>query len=209
MMNKNTSNLILNELKQVIKNPKCELDYNNVFELLIAVLLSSQTTDKRVNVVTKVLFDKYKTIVDLANASYDDVYQIILPLGLAKNKTLNVISLANKIHNEYNDIVPNDIKELEKLPGVGHKTASVVMALGFMVPSMPVDTHVYRVSVRLGYIKNNQDIKECEESLKKYIDEKDWILAHHLLLLFGRYHCKAKNPECSFCNLKTYCKYKG
>ena len=208
-MNKQISNLILNELKLVIENPECELDYTSVFTLLVAVVLSSQTTDKRVNMVTKVLFNKYKTISDLANAKYEDVYQIILPLGLAKNKTLNIIALANKIHNEYNDMVPKDIKELEKLPGVGHKTASVVMAVGFRVPAMPVDTHLHRVSIRLGYIKDTQDVKECELALKKYIDEKDWILAHHLLLLFGRYHCKAKNPECSLCKLKTYCKYKG
>lgn len=208
-MNKQTSNLILNELKCIIPNPECELHFNNIFELLVAVILSSQTTDKRVNSVTKILFEKYKTVLDLSLANYDDVYNIILPLGLAKNKTKNIISLANIIHNEYNDIVPNNFKELEKLPGVGHKTASVVMGVGYNIPAMPVDTHLHRVSYRLGYIKENQSVLDTEEALKKYIDKDNWILAHHLLLLFGRYHCKAKNPECISCSLKKYCKYKG
>jgi len=207
-MNKERSNQIINELKIVIPNPKCELDFHNTFELTVAVLLSSQTTDKRVNQVTPILFDKYKTILDLANARYEDVYPIILPLGLAKNKSINIIHLANVIHEKYNDIIPNDMKELESLPGVGHKTASVVLALGYHIPAMPVDTHLYRMAKRLGYIKENEDIKKAEEAYKKYIPKESWIEAHHLFLLFGRYICKASNPNCKDCRLKPYCKYK-
>ena len=207
-MDKTTSNKILKILSEVIDNPKCELEYTSIFSLLVAVVLSSQTTDKRVNMVTKILFDKYKTVFDLANANYDDLYQIILPLGLAKNKTNNLIILAKTIHEKYNDIVPSDMKELESLKGVGHKTASVLLAEGYKIPSLPVDTHVYRMAIRLGYINSNQSISEAEEALKSFIDKDKWILSHHLFLLFGRYYCKSKMPKCDMCRLKEYCKYK-
>lgn len=207
-MNKEKSNQILDELRLVIREPKCELDYNNLFELAVAVLLSSQTTDKRVNMITPILFGKYPTIESLSLALEEDVYQIILPLGLAKMKSVNVINLAKAIHEKYNDEVPSDIKELEKLPGVGHKTASVILAEGFKIPAMPVDTHLLRMAKRLGYIKEDEDIKAAEASYKKYIPKESWIEGHHLLLLFGRYYCKAVNPSCKDCRLKPYCKYK-
>lgn len=205
-MNKQKSEEILNELKLIIQNPGCELDFNNVFELAIAVTLSAQTTDKRVNEITKILFSKYETIESLANANYDDVFEIIKPLGLASSKTKNIIAIANDIHNKYNDVVPNTLEELTKLPGVGRKTASVILAVGFNIPAFPVDTHLVRMANRLGYSKSNDPLI-VENDYKKYIKKNDWILAHHLFLLFGRYHCKAKNPECSNCNLRKNCKY--
>lgn len=205
-MNKDTSDLILNILKEEIKNPKCELDFNNVFELVIAVSLSAQTTDKRVNEITKVLFNKYKNPSELANAYYDDVYEIIKPLGLAKNKTKNIISISNDIHNKYNDIVPNTIEELIKLDGVGRKTASVILAVGFNIPALPIDTHLIRMANRLGYSKSNDPLI-VEKNYKKYIKKEDWIISHHLFLLFGRYNCKSLNPSCFSCKLKNYCKY--
>ena len=208
-MNKNTSKEILEILKQTIENPRPELDFNNTFELIIAVVLSAQTTDKRVNIVTKDLFQRYPNPKSLSSADYDIVESIIRPLGLSKSKAKNIISLSSVLHKEYNDIVPNDFESLIKLPGVGRKTASVVLAVGFNIPAMPVDTHLYRMAKRLGYIKDEDSIEDAELAYKKYISKEEWALAHHLFLLFGRYHCMAKNPLCLNCKLKEYCKYKG
>ena len=207
-MNKNKSNEIINILKTIIINPKPELDFNNNYELIISVILSAQTTDKRVNIVTKDLYKKYNNYNELANAKIEDVIQIIKPLGLAKSKANNIIELSKIIHNNYNDILPNTLDELIKLPGVGRKTASVVLALGFNIPAMPVDTHLYRMAIRFGYIKKNQSVKDAEESFKKYIPKEEWVEAHHLFLLFGRYHCKAISPSCIDCKLKDYCNKK-
>ena len=207
-MNKNKSNEILNILKTIIINPKPELDFNNNYELIISVILSAQTTDKRVNIVTKDLYNKYKNYNELANANIDDVIEIIKPLGLAKGKANNIIELSKIIHNDYNDILPDTLDGLTKLPGVGRKTASVVLALGFNIPAMPVDTHLHRMAIRFSYIKSNQDVKAAEESFKKYIPKDEWIEAHHLFLLFGRYHCKAIVPLCNDCKLKEYCNKK-
>ena len=205
-MNINTSNEIIELLKKEIPVRGCELDFSNTFELLCAVLLSAQTTDKRVNTITPMLFEKYPNPKSLMDAKFDDVYNIINPLGLAKNKTTNLINLAATIHNDYNDIVPNTLDELVKLPGVGRKTASVVLAVGYNIPAMPVDTHLHRMAKRLGYIKRTGTVLDAEKSFKKYIPENEWIDAHHLFLLFGRYHCKAIAPNCDSCKLIKYCK---
>jgi len=205
-MNINTSNEIIELLKKEIPVRGCELDFSNIFELLCAVLLSAQTTDKRVNTITPMLFEKYPNPKSLMDAKFDDVYNIINPLGLAKNKTTNLINLAATIHNNYNDIVPNTLDELVKLPGVGRKTASVVLAVGYNIPAMPVDTHLHRMAKRLGYIKRTGTVLDAEKSFKKYIPENEWIDAHHLFLLFGRYHCKAIAPNCDSCKLIKYCK---
>ena len=140
-------------------------------------------------------------------ANYDDVYSIISSVGLAKTKTINLIKLAKVIHLQFHDQVPNDFESLVSIPGVGRKTANVVLAVGFKIPAMPVDTHLHRLAIRLGYIKKNQSVLEAEESLKKYIPKEWWIEAHHLFLLFGRYYCKAINPLCLNCSLKKYCKF--
>lgn len=208
-MNKNTSNEIINILKDLIPNPVCELDFNNNFELICAVMLSAQTTDKRVNMITPNLFKKYPTPVHLMNAEVNDVKNIISSVGLANSKAKNLIQMAKILHEEYDDIVPNTLEALEKLPGVGRKTASVVLAVGYKIPAMPVDTHLHRMAIRLGYAKKNSNVLECEEKFKKYIPKNDWIDAHHLLLLFGRYYCKSANPMCDNCVLKKYCKYKS
>ena len=207
-MNKTLSNEIINELKILIPDPKCELDFTNNFELLCAVMLSAQTTDKRVNMITPVLFSKYPDSKSLMNAKYNDVLEIIKSLGLAKNKTSNLIALAKAIEEDFGGNVPNTLEELTKLPGVGRKTASVVLALGFNIPAFPVDTHVHRVSYRLGYSKKDDDVVTAETKLKKYIPKNEWIEVHHLLLLFGRYHCKSINPNCNLCKLIKYCKVK-
>lgn len=208
-MNKIIAENILNEIKnEYINNPKPELDFNNNFELLCAVMLSAQTTDKRVNIVTKELFNKYPTPELLSKASIDDVISIIKSLGLAKNKANNIINLSKMLVNDFNSIVPNSIDDLTKLPGVGRKTANVVLGLGFNIPSMPVDTHIYRMSVRFKFIKEEDNVLKAEERLKKFIPKDRWIEAHHLLLLFGRYYCKSQNPLCKQCKLKKYCNQK-
>ena len=207
-MNKEKSNEILGILKTIIDNPKCELNYNNIFELLIAVILSAQTTDKRVNEVTAILFDRYKTIKDLKEASEIDVEEIIRPLGLSRSKSKNIISVANSIYYDFNSNVPSTIEELTTLKGVGRKTASVVLVEGFKIPAFPVDTHLIRMANRLGYSKSSDPIV-VEKAYKKYIDKSEWGISHHLFLLFGRYHCKAISPKCDNCKLKNYCKKKS
>ena len=151
-MNKKISNEILNKLELVIKNPKPELNFKNNFELLIAVILSAQTKDQRVNEVTAVLFNKYPDPISLANASLEDVIEIIKNLGLANHKAKSIIESSKIIHYQYKDEVPASLFELQKLPGVGRKTANVVLALGFNIPALPVDTHLHKMAIRLGYV---------------------------------------------------------
>lgn len=200
------SNRILNTIREMFPNAGCELNYNNLFELIVAVSLSAQTTDKRVNIVTKDLFKKYPKPIDLANANYSDVYEIIKTLGLAKTKTSNIINLSKMLVEKYNGEVPNTREELVKLPGVGRKTANVMLMEGFRVPAIAVDTHVSRVSQRLGLSKSS-DVRQIEEDLMNEFIVDDWYFVHHGLLFFGRYFCLAKNPNCSKCPLKDICLY--
>lgn len=205
-MNIKVSNEIITTLKELIPNNKPELDFNNPFELICAVLLSAQTTDKRVNIVTKELFEKYPTPKALSEADYLDIYNIIVSLGLAKNKAANLIKLGKAIYEVHNNEVPNELDKLITLPGVGRKTALVVLALAFNIPGIPVDTHVHRMAIRLGYISPIGSVLDAEKAFMKYIPKEQWIDAHHLFLLFGRYYCKAINPKCMDCRLKSYCK---
>ena len=200
------SNRILQTVKEMFPNASCELNYNNHYELLIAVVLSAQTTDKRVNEVTVELFKKYPTAKDLSNANYNDVYNIISVLGLAKAKTNNIINLSKQLIEKYNNIVPNNREQLQSLPGVGRKTANAVLMEGFRIPAIAVDTHVSRVSNRLG-LSNSDDVKIIEQDLMNLYDEKDYYFVHHGLLFFGRYHCSAKKPKCEECKLKDICNY--
>ena len=191
-------------LRKKIPNPVCELNFSNVFELLIAVILSAQCTDYRVNIVTKELFLKYKTPEDFVNADKSEIEAIIKPCGFYKNKTKNIVNCCEVLVNEYNSIVPNSLEELVKLPGVGRKTASVVLAVGFKIPAFPVDTHLFRLARRFGIYDGN-DVYKCELAYKKVLPENLWIEAHHLILLFGRYYCKAIKPACENCVLKEFC----
>lgn len=206
-MNKIKSYEIINILRTIIINPKPELNFNNNFELLIAVMLSAQTKDKYVNVVTQKLFKLYPNPESLSNADINDLINLIKNLGLANHKAKSLIETSKIIHEKYNDIVPGDAKELEKLPGVGRKTANVVLALGFNIPAMPVDTHLQKMAERLGYVKENSTPLEAEKAYKKFINKCDWIESHHLFLLFGRYFCTKINPKCDGCKLENYCKY--
>lgn len=187
-------------------NASCELNYNNLFELLVAVVLSAQTTDKRVNEVTKVLFQKYNSPISLSQADYNEIYEIVRPLGLAKSKAQNIIQLSKVLNTKYNDIVPNTREELESLPGVGRKTANAVLMEGFRIPAIAVDTHVSRVSFRLGLSKDDNVLK-IEQDLMNLFPKDEWYFVHHGLLFFGRYFCTAKKPNCEICKLKDICNY--
>ena len=197
--------IIHQELFKLFPDAKCELDYHNVFELLIAVSLSAQTTDKSVNKVTPILFNKYPDACSLALADIDDVITIIKPLGLYHNKAKNIIALANSLVANFNGVVPNSREELMTLNGVGRKTANVVLAEGFKIPAIGVDTHVIRVAVRLNLALASDSILEIEKKLMSLYPQELWGTIHHELLLFGRYYCKAKNPKCTNCPLKAYC----
>ncbi len=195
---------IINYLNEIIPDPKCELNYNKDYELLIATMLSAQTTDKRVNEVTNILFNKYKNLEELRNAEVTDIKEIIKPLGTYNKKALNIIGIANKL-KESNDIVPNDRDFLEKLPGVGRKTTNVVLSNIYNEPYIAVDTHVQRVSKRLDITKSN-DVLVTEKKLYKFFKGENYCRLHHQLLLFGRYYCKAIKPSCDNCKLKNICK---
>ena len=207
MTQKEKINRISNYMNSLFPNAHCELEYNKDYELLIAIVLSAQTTDKRVNMVTKILFSKYKTLVELANAKTEDIENIIRPIGTFKKKSIFVKEIATRLVKEQNGIVPNDRKYLETLSGVGRKTINVFLSEFYHVPSIAVDTHVERVSKRLGLAKMNASVKEVEESLMKKMPKENWIKAHHQFIFFGRYHCKAIAPNCSECKLKAICNY--
>lgn len=196
---------LLEQLNLMYPDARCELDYTTPFSLLAAIMLSAQTTDKQVNKFTPLLFAKYKTIKSLANANQEDVETIIKPLGLAKNKSKYLKNLATIIHEKYHDIVPTNVKVLETLPGIGHKTACVFMAEYYNEPHVAVDTHVKRVSNRLGLV-DSDDVLAIEHALEAYFKKEDYIKAHLGLLFLGRYLCKSKNPSCDKCLLKHECK---
>ena len=200
-------NRILNYMNDLFPNAHCELNYTKDYELLIAIVLSAQTTDKRVNMVTKVLFSKYKTLEELMSANIEDIEEIIRPIGTFKKKSIFIKEIATRLVLEKNGIVPNDRKYLETLSGVGRKTTNVFLSEFYHVPSIAVDTHVERVSKRLGLAKMNASVKEVEESLMKKISKEKWIKAHHQFIFFGRYHCKAISPNCNECKLKEICHY--
>ena len=201
-------NEIINYLDELIPNPKCELNYNKDYELLIATMLSAQTTDKRVNGVTEVLFKKYPNLEALRKADINDIIGIIKPIGTYNKKAKNIIDIANKL-KEKNDIVPNDREFLESLPGVGRKTTNVVLSNIYNIPCIAVDTHVHRVSIRLGIANKNDDVYTTEKKLSKKFKDYDLCRLHHQLVLFGRYYCKAINPKCENCKLKNICKKEG
>ena len=196
----------LQYILEMFPDAKCELTYNTLFQLLIAVSLSAQTTDKRVNECTPVLFSKYPKVKDLAEANINDVKEIIKPIGMTNVKAKNIIGIAKIVHEEYNDEVPSDIEKLLVLPGVGIKTINVVLAEGFKIPAFPVDTHVNRVAKRLKLAYISDDVNDVERKLKKKIPQEYWIKMHHCMIFFGRYFCKAVSPSCEICKLKGQCR---
>ena len=204
----NRTNKILSVIYEMFPNAGCELNYRNVFELSIATILSAQTTDKSVNKVTPTLFLRYPTPEALSQAKEEDVLVIIKSIGLSKVKSKNIIAFARKLVDEYNSVVPNDFELLQSFPGVGRKTANVILTEGYKIPRIPVDTHVERVSKKLQLVDEKDTVLTTELKLMKQIDSSNWHLAHHLLLFFGRYHCYARRPNCENCPLKNECKDK-
>ena len=194
-------------IDNLIPNPKCELNFNKDYELLIAVMLSAQTTDKRVNMVTKVLFDKYKSLEELKNANIDDIKKIIRSLGSYNKKAEYIKEISTILVDKYEGIMPRKRNELESLPGVGRKTVNVVFCELNIEPSIAVDTHVERVSKRLYLAKENDSVYQIEMKLRKKFKKETWSKRHKQLVLFGRYYCKAIKPECDSCGLKDICRY--
>lgn len=198
-----TVNEILNILEHEFPGAETELHYNNVFELLIAVILSAQATDIAVNKITPALFETYPEIEDLANADIKDVEEHLRTIGLYRNKSKFIVQCARQIIDDFDGVVPKTRTQLMKLSGVGRKTANVVMSEGYGVPAIAVDTHVDRVAKRLKLAKDGDSVLQVEKKLQRKIDRKDWHKAHHLLLLFGRYHSTARNKENAFELLET------
>ena len=208
-MNTINNEQICESLKKLeIMHPEasCALNYDNLFQLVVAVSLSAQTTDVSVNNVTRELFARYPEPKYLANANNTDVEKIIHSIGLYKNKAKNIISMAKMLVDDYNGAVPSLREDLEKLPGVGRKTANVILAEGYGEPAIAVDTHVFRVSNRIG-ITDESDVLSTERKLMKVIPKDKWIRTHHLLIFHGRKICKAKKPLCEDCLLNNLCNY--
>ncbi len=200
------ANEIIKYLDIMIPNPRCELNYNKDYELLIATILSAQTTDKSVNKVTEILFRKYD-IFSLAKSNKEDIINIIRPIGTFNRKSDYVIEVSRRLVEDYNGVVPNDRTYLESLPGVGRKVCNVVISNLFNEPAIAVDTHVERVSKRLGLAKDKDSVYIVEKKLMKCFPKDKWSRIHHQLVLFGRYICKSSKPNCNECLLKNNCKY--
>lgn len=199
--------IIENYLDELFENPVCELNYTNDYTLLISIVLSAQTTDKRVNQVTEKLFNKYPNLETLANANFDEIKTIIKSIGNYNKKAEYIIDIANKIHYQYNDKVPYDENILLTFKGVGRKTINVFLSEYFDIPKIAVDTHVERVSKRLKLCDKTDGLLEIENKLMKIFKEKEWGKRHLQLVLFGRYHCLARKPNCLNCKLKYFCNY--
>jgi endonuclease-3 len=199
---------LLNYLDELFPSARCELFYSKDYELVIAVMLSAQTTDKSVNAVTKVLFNKYQSLDELNNAPIEDIEEIIKQIGLYKNKAKNLKGIVKDLIKRFNYQVPSDKDLLQTLPGVGNKTAGVIRAEIFNIPDLPVDTHILRISKRLKLAKKDDEPIDVERKLKKIIPEERWIKSHHQLIHFGRYYCMARSPKCENCKISDMCTFK-
>ena len=206
LIKENDIGKVLDILLEMYPEAACALDHRDPFELLVAVVLSAQTTDVSVNKVTPELFRRYPDPKALAAADPEDVMNIIRTIGLYRNKSSNIVKLAGKLVSDYNGTVPSDYDSLVSLPGVGRKTANVVLAEGFGVPRIAVDTHVFRVANRIGLTDEN-DVTATEEKLMKRVPEDRWIVAHHLLIFHGRKCCRARKPSCAECGIRDICMY--
>jgi endonuclease-3 len=197
---------VLDYFRQHNPAPETELEHANPYELLVATILSAQCTDKRVNMVTPALFERFPTAFDLAKATFDDVFPYIKSVSYPNNKTKHLIGMAEMLVKDFGGKVPDDADELQKLPGVGRKTAHVITASLFNQPNLAVDTHVFRVANRIGLTISKNPL-QTEKQLVKYIPKQDIPAAHHWLILHGRYVCVARNPKCQQCGLTDVCKY--
>ena len=184
-----------------------ELEYRTPYQLLVAVIMSAQCTDKRVNIITKDFFKRFPDVESLSNASHQEVFDLIKSCSYPNNKTKHLIGMANVLNDKFNGIVPSDVDTMQELPGVGRKTANVIASVIFNKPAMAVDTHVFRVAARLGLTTNAKTPLETEKQLVKNIPKDKIPLAHHWLILHGRYVCQARKPKCNECGLTFICKF--
>jgi endonuclease-3 len=203
-MNKKKASEIINRLASVYPNAKPELEFNSNYQLLVAVILSAQCTDARVNLVTKGLFKDYGTPTKMLNLKVDELSKIILPCGLNNSKAKNIIGATKVIVEKFGGQVPSSFDDLLSLPGVGRKTADVVYSVAFGGDAIAVDTHVFRVTNRIGLVKEN-NAYNTEKSLMKIIDKSLWSKSHHYLIFHGRRVCKARKPDCENCQIKDLC----
>lgn len=207
MISKEKMSYISQYVDSLFPNAKCELFYSQDYELAIAVMLSAQTTDKAVNKVTQILFKKYPTLESINKAKIEDIEECIKSLGLYKNKAKNIKEMASILISDFSSKLPSDKNELQKLPGIGNKSAGVIRIEIFKIPDLPVDTHIIRITNRLGIANKKDEPIDIERKLKKLIPESSWIKTHHQLIHFGRYFCTAKSPKCDECKLRDICKY--
>lgn len=202
----NRNKEILSKLREMHPDAQCELNYGSVFELLVAVILSARCTDKRVNIVTQKLFKRAKTATEMANLPITELERLIFSCGFYKSKAKNIQEMAKRVV-ELGEI-PKTVKDLVKLPGVGIKTANVVISTAYQEPAIAVDTHVHRVSNRLGIVHTSK-VEDTQRGLEKSFDKQDWSELHHLLIFQGRYICKSQNPNCEECKLNNICEYRN
>lgn len=198
---------VLNWFENNVPVAETELHYKNPYQLLVAVILSAQCTDKRVNMITPALFEDFPTAEVLAASTPEVVYEYIRSVSYPNNKAKHLVGMAKMLLSDFGGEVPSDIDQLQKLPGVGRKTANVIASVVFNKPAMAVDTHVFRVANRIGLTQNSKTPLETEKELVKYIPEKQIPIAHHWLILHGRYTCMARKPKCEECGLKAWCNY--
>ncbi|AST97712.1 endonuclease III [Shouchella clausii] len=206
MLSKKDTQYAIDQMGELFPEAECELTHSNPFELLIAVVLSAQCTDALVNKVTPKLFAKYKTPEDYVQVPLEELQEDIRSIGLYRNKAKNIKKLSQSLLEHFNGQVPREREQLESLAGVGRKTANVVTSVAFGEPAIAVDTHVERVSKRLGICRWKDNVRQVEETLMKKIKKEDWSDAHHRLIFFGRYHCKAQAPKCPTCPLLDMCR---
>ena len=205
-MNKKKAEIIIKKLDNLYPEADTQLIFNNTYELLVAVMLSAQCTDKRVNVVTAELFKEYNTPEKMLTLTQEELEKKIFSCGFYKNKAKNILAASQILVSNYNGEVPGDWEALQKLPGVGRKTANVVAAVGFGIPAIAVDTHVFRVSNRIGLTRAKDEL-HTELQLQKLIPKEQWLKVHHLIIWHGRYCCDARKPKCSTCILAEDCAY--
>lgn len=200
--------LTIEKLKEMFPNADTELHYETPFQLLVAVILSAQCTDKRVNIVTPALFERYSSVKSMAESSQEEIYSYIKSISYPNSKSRNLKKMAERLHEVYHDNIPDNPQELQTLAGVGRKTAMVILAVLYKRAVMPVDTHVHRVSARIGLTLKAKNVLETERQLLSNLtNAEDMSLIHHQLILLGRYICKARRPMCEECTLREFCKY--
>jgi len=207
MLKKERYHKVIDYFQEHMPVAETELDYSNPYELLVAVILSAQCTDKRVNMMTPAIFERFPTAYEMAESTPDEIFTYIKSCSYPNNKSKHLVGMAKMLTEEFGGVVPDDVKVLQKLPGVGRKTANVIASVVYEKPAMAVDTHVFRVAARIGLTTNSKTPLDTEKQLVKYFPEELLPVAHHWLILHGRYVCMARKPKCGRCGLKSFCRH--